>query len=425
MKAASLAAFTPTPEPTLADLRLGDCMEVMRTLADNSIDSCVTDPPYDLTAKGGSGGGFMGKAWDGTGIAFDPATWKEVLRVLKPGAHVVAFGGSRTYHRMACAIEDAGFEIRDSIHWHYGNGFPKSLNLGDGRGTALKPAHEPIVLARKPLVGTVAANVAAHGTGTLNIDACRLTPSGGREREGEPSQDRRYADEGATNIAALPGPRGGSPDGRWPPNVLFTHSPYCSDSCDTSCPVLELDRQSGIKTSGNVTKTYSPTLETSPSLGKKKRVLNPDMVYADTGGASRFFPTFEWEEGDWFPFQYVAKAARSEREVGTAGLPSRAGHEAVDREEGSAGVQNPRAGAGRTAKEVRNFHPTVKPVALMRWLTRLVTPTGGVVLEPFLGSGTTGVACVKEGLRVLGIEREAEYMNIASARIGHALKGTP
>lgn len=175
-------------------MMLGDCLERIKELPDNSIDSCVTDPPYHLTsivkrfgkansapAKHGTDGafarasrGFMGQEWDGGDIAFRPETWVEVFRVLKPGGHIIAFSGSRTYHRMACAIEDAGFEIRDQIMWLYGSGFPKSHNAGDGWGTALKPAHEPMVLARKPLTGTVAANVAEHGTGAINIDGCRV-----------------------------------------------------------------------------------------------------------------------------------------------------------------------------------------------------------------------------------------------------------
>jgi DNA modification methylase len=396
-----------------------DCRDALRTLADDSIDSIVTDPPYEL--------GFMGKSWDNAGIAFDKGLWAEALRVLKPGGHLVAFGGTRTYHRMACAIEDAGFEVRDSLHWMYGSGFPKSLNLDgahEGWGTALKPAHEPIILARKPLVGTVAANVEAHGTGALNIDGCRIattdnlnggTYSGGK-RNPVPGDERssasagRYGEDGRLNPEDFV-----QPEGRWPPNILLSHTPECVEggTCAEDCAVAELDRQSGVRKSGNVTKDYSATLETSVALSKKRRALNPDSVYADEGGASRFFPVFRYE----------AKAARSERERGCDGLPARTGAEAVDREEGSAGTQSPRAGAGRTAKQVRNHHPTVKPIALMRWLCRLVTPPGGVVLDPFTGSGTTGIAAVQEGFSFVGIEKDTEhgYIEIAKARIGHAL----
>lgn len=237
----------------------GDCREVLRELADSSIESCVTDPPYHLTSIAkrygntsldGTGTnerrakarsdqlarlsrGFMGKKWDGGDVAFKLEVWQEVLRVLKPGGHLVAFGGTRTYHRLACAIEDAGFEIRDQIGWLYGSGFPKSHNQHDewdGWGTALKPAWEPIVLARKPLDGTVAQNLETHRTGAINIDNCRVPSGGGRERAGEASQDRRYTNSGATNFAALPGPRGGDPDGRWPANIIHDGSDEVLDA---------------------------------------------------------------------------------------------------------------------------------------------------------------------------------------------------
>lgn len=199
-------------------LHLGDCLQVLKTFPDNSFDSVVTDPPYGLS--------FMGKRWD-----YDVPSveiWAECLRVLKPGGHLLAFAGTRTQHRMALRIEDAGFEIRDIIAWVYGSGFPKSKNLdGDwqGWGTALKPALEPITVARKPLAGTVAANVLAHGTGTLNIDGCRINPTGeSRERVGEATQDQRYTDAGGTNFAMKPGPRGGAVAGRWPANLIHDGS---------------------------------------------------------------------------------------------------------------------------------------------------------------------------------------------------------
>lgn len=204
---------------------LGDCREVLKQIPDNSVDSIVTDPPYEL--------GFMGKSWDSTGIAYDVGMWRECLRVLKPGGHLLSFGGSRTYHRMACAIEDAGFEVRDQIMWLYGSGFPKSKNLdGDwqGWGTALKPAHEPIAVARKPLDGTVAANVLAYGTGALNIDGCRVAlgdekpysyPNG---RGGEGWHGRETL---SRNLAA---PVDGNPAGRWPANVLHDGSDEVLDA---------------------------------------------------------------------------------------------------------------------------------------------------------------------------------------------------
>ncbi|MAK31353.1 DNA modification methylase [Acinetobacter sp.] len=284
----------------------GDCVAEMRKLPDGSVDAIVTDPPYGL--------GFMGKEWDA--LPPGPKWAEQCLRVLRPGGHVVAFGGTRTVHRLAVALEDAGFEIRDTIHWCYWSGFPKSLNLGEGRGTALKPALEPAILARKPMPGTVADCVQEHGTGALNIDACRIAPG-----------DK-----------AWPGPNDDG-DPRWPANLYH-------------CP----------------------------------------------------------------------KPATAEREAGTEGLAqASAGELTGGRAEGSAGLNSPRAGAGRTSAGRGNIHPTVKPVALMRWLVRLVTPPGGTVLEPFAGSGTTLVACEREGFAAIGIEVSPEYCDIIRARVQHAI----
>jgi len=372
----------------------GDCIEVMRTLSDNSVDSIVTDPPYGLE--------FMGKGWDGAdgfrrslnaadtgrdnafgrtsrtspeyraGALFGEwcEAWAlEALRVLKPGGHMLAFGGTRTWHRLAVAVEDAGFEIRDSIAWLYGSGFPKSLNLDgkwEGWGTALKPAFEPIVVGRKPLVGTVAANVLAHGTGALNIADARVGDgSESRDRTGEASQEKRYTSDGGTNIAALPGVRGGSSDGRWPTNVLLDES-----------QAEVLDAQSGTLTSGKLMPHHADNGKSTGTLGAMAGASGRES-YGDSGGASRFFPTFRYE----------AKAPTSER-------PS------VD------GVQ----------------HPTVKPLELMRWLVRLVTPKGGLVLEPFAGSGTTIEAALLEGFRCTAIEREESYLPLIEKRINKPLE---
>jgi DNA modification methylase len=367
----------------------GDCVEWLKKMPDASIDSAVTDPPYEL--------GFMGKKWDASGIAYSIELWREVLRVIKPGGHLLAFGGTRTYHRMACAIEDAGFEVRDSLHWIYGTGFPKSLNVGkaidaaagverevisrretgwkgtlggtsalggltapdvrtvtapataaaawNGWGTALKPAHEPIVLARKPLAGTVAANVLAHGTGALNIDASRIATEDDLNGGAYSASDRKNP-----FFKSLDGAAGefSRPAGRWPANVL-----------------LDEDAAAG---------------------------------------------------QDWAHFFYVAKPGRKERDLGCAHLPAKTAGEATDREEGTQGLENPRAGAGRTGG-AKNYHPTVKPIQLMRYLVRLVTPPGGMVLDPFVGSGTTGIAALQEGMKFVGIERESEYLRIADARI--------
>ena len=366
----------------LASWRLltGDCLDGLATLEPDSVDACVTDPPYGIS--------FMGKQWDnfrrarnaadvsrdsvhGRFSACAPASasesdslryqawtqqWAEaVLRVLKPGAHAVVCASPRMGHRVTCGLEDAGFEIRDSLLWLYGSGFPKSLNLPGGRGTALKPAYEPVILARKPLGGrTVAQCVAAFGTGAINIDGCRLTTEGRPLRIGDYKDTEHNTYTGRMNGSLQGGSRAaGQTDlGRWPPNVALD---------ETAAARLDAE-----------------------------------------GGTSRFF--------------YVAKASREERERGCEDLPQRTAGDATDRQDGSAGLNSPRAGASRT-HGARNHHPTVKPVALMRWLVRLVTPPGGLVLDPFAGSGTTGLACITEQCRFVGIEREAEYVEIARRRI--------
>lgn len=301
----------------MSDIHLhhGDCLNVLRGLADNSVDSIVTDPPYGLS--------FMGKKWDYDVPSQD--IWEECLRVLKPGGHLLAFAGTRTQHRMAVRIEDAGFEIRDMIAWVYGSGFPKSHNLkGDleGWGTALKPALEPITVARKPFKGTVAANVLANGTGALNIDGCRV---------------------GTETVIR--------DQGRWPSNLIH-------DGSD-------------------------------------------EVVSMLPGNSARFF--------------YCAKTSRKDRNEGLEGMPLR---RSVDDDWVSESRKNT-AGGGIPSPQ-QNHHPTVKPTDLMRYLCRLVTPPGGTVLDPFMGSGSTGKAAVLEGFRFIGIEREAEYVAIAGGRIDRA-----
>jgi len=442
----------------------GDCRDVQATFDADSLDACVTDPPYEL--------GFMGKPWDQRGVAFDPETWRAVLRVLKPGAHLVAAGGTRTHHRLMCAIEDAGFEIRDTLCWLYGSGFPKSLDVSkaidkaagaerevvginedylrrkphgmktpgataygysetqqetdaritapataaarqwEGWGTALKPAWEPWVLARKPLRGTVASNVQRYGTGALNIDGCRI----GTTKEVPASVSRkssancygRFAEYGETQ-----GVGGHDPNlGRWPANLVLSHTPDCREvgtrkvrsgnsktpsdmqgvtwqmrqrevgphyagpdgtetvaawECSPDCPVRMLDEQSGqLTTNPGTMRNDSPT----GSFGVTRRT-GSRLSNGDTGGASRFF--------------YTAKASRRERECG---LPP----------------------------GLKADHPTVKPVALMRWLVRLVTPPGGTVLDPFMGSGSTKLACEAERFGFVGIEQDEHYCEIAKAR---------
>ena len=287
-------------------------------------------------------------------------TWAvEALRVLKPGGHLLAFGGTRTSHRLTCALEDAGFEIRDCLMWLYGSGFPKSKNISDGRGTALKPAWEPIILARKPLIGTVADNVLKHGTGALNIDASRIGTGDGGLREGEVSADSRYHESGGTDFAMKPGPRGGDAKGRWPANLVL----------DEDAAAL-LDEQTGTLTSGkaDVLQRNSDKFRNTYAQFEGQRVEG--VLYGDSGGASRFF--------------YTSKASTQERTAGG---------------------------------KVENKHPTVKPVDLMQYLCRLVTPPGGLILDPFCGSGSTLVAALPEGFRVIGIERDEVSVRTALARI--------
>lgn len=396
----------------------GDLFDVLPTLADHSIDACVTDPPYGI--------GFMGKKWDtfkpgataakvvaNTEIESDnpnlknrvrrPATspssveydrslagqrefqaWTEswarfVWPVLKPGAHLLVCGAPRSYHRMASGLEDAGFEVRDCLAWIFGQGFPKSLNFPDGWGTALKPAYEPIIVARKPLTGTVKANRERFGTGAINIESCRL---GDNVRlNGSASENRIYGqfkgDETEGRVAI----------GRWPANVAF----------DESAAAM-LDEQSGELVSGDWTELNrnSDKFRNAYAAFKGERVEHGR--HSDSGGASRFF--------------YVAKPSREERDIGCHDLHPRQRDDS--RKEGNPGGDNPR---NRGLQPRGNHHPTVKPIELMRWLVRLVTPVGGTVLDPFTGSGTTGCACAFELFNFIGIEREAEYVEIAKRRI--------
>lgn len=376
----------------------GDCLDILKTLPDNCVDSVVTDPPYGLS--------FMGKKWD---YDVPPVeVWVECLRVLKPGGHLLAFAGTRTQHRMAVRIEDAGFEIRDMIAWVYGSGFPKSHNLDgewEGWGTALKPALEPITVARKPLVGTVAANVQVHGTGALNIDSCRIATgdtlrigSGGipcrhdehtpRGRANEASADRCYADTGSTNFAMTPGPRGGDPSGRWPANLIHDGSPAVL-AAFPDAPGQQ-GKVTGMEPTAN---GFSGAVKYSGMLG---RIESADPR-GDAGSAARFF--------------YCAKASKADRDEGLEDFGLAEG-----------GIKN---GSGRgfsgtePYKQVvrANTHPTVKPTELMRYLLRLVTPPGGVPLDPYMGSGSTGKAAALDGFGFIGIERDEHYFAIAKARI--------
>jgi DNA modification methylase len=493
-------------------LHLGNCLDILPTLPDASVDAVVTDPPYEL--------GFMGKAWDASGIAYNVDVWRQCWRILKPGGHLLAFGGTRTYHRMTVAIEDAGFEIRDSLHWIYGSGFPKGQDIaksidkrrddreqvlqvtawlaaardaagwtnkqidalfdfsgmgglwttqgkaaivpqpeqwdrirdaigfddsdirpvvaelngrkgvvaetwtlrevvgtrnaptrksehlygdfsGDDRitapasdaarqwqgwNTSLKPAHEPIVLARKSTgFNTTVANVLEHGTGAINIDACR-TAAGQDYRDKCASVVGLASNRNGDAYGEWAGAREDSSHsaGRWPANILLGHGPDCIDGgeCQTGCPVAEMDAQTaGTRASKPSRSGSAGTQQDGVYGGGKSLPRNYTPISRDDdGGASRFFPSFRYE----------AKAPASER---------------------------PRLADGTA-------HTTVKPIALMKWLVRLVTPPGGTVLEPFAGSGTTLEACLVEGFSVVGIEQDEAHAELCRVRLSKPIEAT-
>ena len=408
----------------MSEVLQGDCLVKLKEIADNSVDAIITDPPYEL--------GFMGKKWDSSGIAYNVEMWKECLRVLKPGGHLLSFGGTRTYHRMAVAIEDAGFEIRDMINWCYGSGFPKSLNVGkaydkkmgnkrevvgelkltgtarnkytigaktssaiasnykidktltditkgtspyEGLGTALKPAHEPICMARKPLSEkTVVDNVIKWGTGGIEIDECRIpTPprltgtrrdgdeinahptsfSGSNSRQLQTDYDRRVLENN---------------QGRFPANVL------CQDDALNDGEITK--NKMSKKNDNRKNKNNSMFID---------GIHNPENSYTDSGSKSRYFDIDVWNEK--YGLLQFPKASKKERNKGCKDL------------------------------EKGCFHPTVKPLALMRYLVTLVSRKGQTVLDPFAGSGTTLVACKELGRNYIGIELEEEYVPIIEARL--------
>jgi site-specific DNA-methyltransferase (adenine-specific) len=395
----------------MSTLLHGDCRLVLPTLAENSIDSVVCDPPYEL--------GFMGRSWDSTGVAFEVPMWKQVLRVAKPGARLLAFGGTRTFHRLTCAIEDAGWEIRDCLMWLYGQGFPKSHN-GEWGGTALKPGWEPIILARKPLSGTVAETFAEHGTGALNIDASRIYTDWS-ERPESWKASGHSAKPGAEKIAAPPGTGiNCHPAGRWPANVLLTHAEDCERvgtkrvkgaapagpaagsrahgavfaqdtftkgmnngsrvqhvdadgteeveawDCVEGCSVRTLDDQSGTSKDGVAVQRNRDGGVHNSILGAMRKPAGEDVTFGTKGGASRFF--------------YCGKATKRDRGEG-------------------------------------NKHPTVKPTKLLEYLIPLITPPRGVVLDHFMGSGSTGVAARRHGFGFVGIELGEAHLATATRRI--------
>lgn len=411
----------------MIELLLGDSLKVLDAIPSDSVDAIVTDPPYEIA--------MMGKKWDATGIAYNVDLWAECLRVLRPGGHLLSFGATRTYHRMACAVEDAGFEIRDSIAWVQSQGMPKSMNAAkafakagqgdladtwEGWGTALKPTNEPIVVARKPFTGRLIDNLATHHTGAINIDGCRVSTndSFGGGAHGSSGFAQGYE----ANSGWVAGPAGG----RWPTNTILGHTPHCRQvgtvdeditintfdngakpfgdavgepytsttnttttaiyECADNCPIALINEQSGevgaaAPASGP---TYSGHHKSGSMAGAFKGMGDqPAVFHADTGGAARMYPNMEWGNLDLPPILYSAKAKKSERPH-------------VD------GVAS---------------HPTQKPLKLMRWLIRLVTPNGGVILDPFAGSGTTLEAALLEGKNAIGIELLTEHAPLINERI--------
>ena len=517
----------------------GDCIEELKKLPANSVDSIVTDPPYDLTSQkvyskqkeinelasatkrniedntcyGSLAGGFMGKKWDGTGIAFKTEIWKEALRVLKPGGHILSFGGTRTYHRMATAIEDAGFVIRDCIFWCYGSGFPKSLNIGkaidkkqgnkrkvirenpnkkgrksdskgsfvsdtllgkgkntgvyidkgnsewEGWGTALKPAVEPVVLGRKPLSEkTIVDNILKHGTGGINIDDSRVgneertydltmtsgnfeTTGGGKnKKQGKVTTTGRFPANLILECICdevVEGKAKGSP-GHWSKTETKGYGDFGGGSSsyegvgvkddmktiihtNPDCPCYVLDEQSGItKGSGKptITKAGIGAGLLGQYDGRKTMPTAKDIDVirniGDNGGASRYFKEIEGDR-----IFYAAKASKSERNNGLEGF------EEAPIKGRDAGQDIRNVPYKQRTTPIKNSHPTVKPVKLMRYLIKLITPPNGTVLDPFMGSGTTGVAAKLEGFNFVGIEKEKEYIKIAEARIKNYKKENP
>ena len=467
----------------------GDCIEEMQKLIDDGVqvDSIVTDPPYHLQsivdrfgkegsapAKFGTDGafkrastGFMGKEWDGGDIAFRKETWELAYKLLKPGGHLLAFSASRNYHRMAVAIEDAGFEIRDQIMWIYGSGFPKSLNIGkgvdkklgnkrevvktiergdvqtaidkgvgytadpanrnnkavfgygtetvtkghsewEGWGTALKPAHEPIVMARKPIEGSIVDNVLKHGTGGINIDGCRIAYGEGNEPIPQLAQGKTKVNSTKTMFdgqslhkSKTEAVIGGSLDGRFPANVMHDGSEEVLSNFPNTKSVKGNPRTAIIK---NQTR-----------LNNSKEVF-VNNEYDDEGSAARFF--------------YCPKVSKSERNQGlehfsTVDRTPRGNNQGtrvcVDCGLTDNGTNDHSECSGKfeykLCNPTKNTHPTVKPIELMKYLCRLVTPKGGTILDPFMGSGSTGMAAKDEGFEFIGIEREKEYFEIAESRI--------
>ena len=394
----------------------GNMLDMLDVIEAESVDSIVTDPPYELN--------FMNKGWDNSGVAFQKGTWEKCFKVLKPGGYLLAFGGSRTFHRIACAIEDAGFEIRDTIMWLYGSGFPKSMNIGlaidkkngvesidtgekinsmsslgvmhddnwkskkgitrkistnewQGWGTALKPAYEPVIVARKPCEGSCVDNVMKYGVGGINIDECRVGTGTGNEKP-------KYKPNNKNNIfgKGLGDGEYENTNGRFPANTILT---YDETDFDEVCGGFPNTKSTGGSGDASKKNTFANTY--NGGLG-------------DEGSASRYF--------------YCAKASKRDRDEGLNMIPQKCND----------GRNKPIDNAFQRGETLRkNTHPTVKPTSLMQYLVRLVTPKGGVVLDPFNGSGSTGKAVMYENkdrcknYKYIGIELTEEYLPISKARI--------
>lgn len=380
----------------------GDSLIELTTLASDSIDSLITDPPAGIS--------FMNKEWDKpTNFIKDmTAIYKECLRVLKPGAHGLVWAIPRTSHWTATALEQAGFEIRDVITHHFGSGFPKSLNVGKtlpeftGIGTALKPASEHWILVRKPLSEpTVAKNVLKYGTGGINIDESRVEAADQTKFEKNWDREKQKNISGI-GVASGQGVNSGidntysASQGRFPSNLVFSHNEDCEDVCTEGCPVKELDEQT------KDLSTHGGHCKPGPHKGYGGYKSRPEQyIVSEKGGASRFF--------------YCAKASKKDRNAGLEGLPET---ESPLGDERPSGHSMSRLD-GRPARKAQNTHPTVKNTKLMEYLIKLITPPNGVVLDPFMGSGSTGVAAKSLGFKFIGIEKEAEYFDIAVRRLGN------
>jgi DNA modification methylase len=421
----------------------GNCLDVLKAMPAASVDGIVCDPPYHLKGKDGSKG-FMGKSWDGGDIAYNVEMWKQCLRVLKPGGYLLAFSSARTYHRMAVAIEDAGFEIRDMLEWIYSSGFPKSLNLGkaydqrmgnkrevvgeckvigsykqekqvqqgyrkdngnngyagernganltigtsayEGLGSSLKPAHEPICLARRPLSEpTILDNVIKHGTGGLSIDDCRIPTADSWQGHDMPNGADGFIYSSGLNKQSS----SSHSLGRYPANVIVT-----DDALDD----------------GTVTKSKQSFVSNKGSIWNSGNDSIRQAGQNDSGSKSRYFDLYVWAE-KYGLLQYP-KASKSERNRGCEKLDEQ--YNSKWNGQGKTGIAKDRE------TKNRNVHPTVKPLSVMSWLIRLITRPGMVILDPFTGSGTTPVACILNNRQYIGIELTAEYIPIIEARIKQA-----